>query len=853
MEVPRDRLHLEEDERLISPPFIVAPLYQCAIAVVVRGFLPQARLDVEMNGTIIVSGIAGGFPEPDGVVIHLPQQLLAGQKIRARQHYGGVASGWSPVVTVRNHHQDYPAGPPRPVIDPGPQFGCGARTGVNNLLTGCRVWITADGNSVGTVNGAAPHQGVNVAPAYNAGQHIVAYAELCNDPSPASAEQVAQVHGLPLAAPGFESVYAGSHQIVVTNLVDGVHFTVSRNGVAQGTWTTWGYKSSITLNSPVIAGETFSATQKLCPSDPPSPAGTTHSLPCSALPAPTVAPVQDGDTSITLLTFVVDARIKVFANGSKIGDGGGSIIQLSRAVNHGETIDVLQSVGNCVGQTVQEVRSQCVAPPVTYDPSARDLFPVGFTGYDGGTKTILGTTYHVKGTVYYPAEQDGSATPFNKRLGGLGPASIVFMAHGNHDPSSPSHLGYDYFQQQLASMGIIAASVFLNETNGFTGGVGNIRARAELVIASIAHFNTLSIGGDPIFGGHVDLSRVGLMGHSRGGDAVVLVPEIITLPGITLRGVIALAPTDFGASSGAPHGYAFMTILPAADGDVVFNDGAKFYDKAQPDPFRSQLYVDSANHNFFNRQWLNNDNGGGLPTMARVDHERTLSAYGCAFYQNVLLHLPALGFLEGKMLPSGVLTNNVHLGCELSNPLIVDNYLNHSSITINSLGGPVTLAGGAVADEYDFSQLGVHRYNTSFFGNAKGMVVSTREVGGVVVSELPQPKDLNHHEIWLRCAEVYSGGAVPAGVTGFQLGLRDTHGTTVWVDSDEAGGVPRPFDRHNRDPWTKTMLSTLRFKSHCFRVDGSRLDIDNIKAILFRLNRNDQRALAFDDIEFVKA
>jgi len=34
------------------------------------------------------------------------------------------------------------------------------------------------------------------------------------------------------------------------------------------------------------------------------------------------------------------------------------------------------------------------------------------------------------------------------------------MAHGNHCPASdPSHLGYDYFQADLAKMGIIAVSV----------------------------------------------------------------------------------------------------------------------------------------------------------------------------------------------------------------------------------------------------------------------------------------------------------------------------------------------------------------------------------------------------------
>jgi hypothetical protein len=229
----------------------------------------------------------------------------------------------------------------------------------------------------------------------------------------------------------------------------------------------------------------------------------------------------------------------------------------------------------------------CVAPPTTYDPSTLDLYPVGNADYDGGTTTILGSTYHVKGTVYYPAEDDGTSKPFNRRLGKQGPIPIVFMAHGNHDPSVPSHLGYDYFQEQLAKMGIIAVSVFSNETNGYEYGAVNITKRAKLIIASIAHFQQLNSSADPIFGGRIDFSLVGLMGHSRGAEAVIVVPEIIAIPGVTINCVISLAPVNNGASSGKPKGYAFLTILPAMDGDVVDNNGAEFYDQATPNPLKS--------------------------------------------------------------------------------------------------------------------------------------------------------------------------------------------------------------------------------------------------------------------------
>lgn len=88
------------------------------------------------------------------------------------------------------------------------------------------------------------------------------------------------------------------------------------------------------------------------------------------------------------------------------------------------------------------------------------------------------------------------------------------------------------------------------------------------------------------------------MGHSRGGDCVIAAAERINLPGVTIRAVLPLAPVNSGANSGKPHGYAFMTLLPAADGGVVDNNGTQFYDQATPDLFKTQLYIDHANHNY---------------------------------------------------------------------------------------------------------------------------------------------------------------------------------------------------------------------------------------------------------------
>src|SRR5262245_25360140 len=121
MEVSRERLKLVEGKNPLSPPIVVAPLYRCATAVVVTGFIAGADLDIEVNGAIVVAGFPGGFPQPQGALVPVPA-LDAGQVVRARQHWGGRISGWSAPVTVGDHRADYPAGPPRPEVNPAPVY-----------------------------------------------------------------------------------------------------------------------------------------------------------------------------------------------------------------------------------------------------------------------------------------------------------------------------------------------------------------------------------------------------------------------------------------------------------------------------------------------------------------------------------------------------------------------------------------------------------------------------------------------------------------------------------------------------------------------------------------------------------
>src|SRR5450432_1558826 len=96
VEVPRDRLKLQ-DRRVLSPPSL-DPAWQCSKVVVVRGFVAGASLDIELNGVVVVTGWAGGFPVPNGAVVALAKKLVAGQHVRARQTFNGVTSDWCAAI-----------------------------------------------------------------------------------------------------------------------------------------------------------------------------------------------------------------------------------------------------------------------------------------------------------------------------------------------------------------------------------------------------------------------------------------------------------------------------------------------------------------------------------------------------------------------------------------------------------------------------------------------------------------------------------------------------------------------------------------------------------------------------------
>ena len=189
----------------------------------------------------------------------------------------------------------------------------------------------------------------------------------------------------------------------------------------------------------------------------------------------------------------------------------------------------------------------------------------------------------------------------------------------------PSYRGYLQAQQLLASQGYLTVSISANGINGQDNNVDDLggEARSALVRMHLGHWADWAgrgRAGAPAIVRSVpraDMSKVLLMGHSRGGEGVsrAALDSLDPPPAgqddyhgrvrWTIRGLLLIGPTAFGQN---PHpDVPSATILPGCDGDVADLQGQMYVDATRGvsagRALHSALYVIGANHNYFNTEW----------------------------------------------------------------------------------------------------------------------------------------------------------------------------------------------------------------------------------------------------------
>jgi predicted dienelactone hydrolase len=218
---------------------------------------------------------------------------------------------------------------------------------------------------------------------------------------------------------------------------------------------------------------------------------------------------------------------------------------------------------------------------------------------------------------------------------GKGPFPLVLLVHGNAPSVRPSERGYQYLQQLLASRGFIAASIdanFLNMKSPWRrSNLNEMPARAWLIIEHLKLWREWNEALGHPWHRAVDLERVAVIGHSRGGEAAAFAaalsdvtsasmtsashaerePEAAASIGARVRAVVALAPTDGKLSfHGKPlvlTDVSFLAIHGSHDANMMVPRGFRQFERVNMSGatccIKAAVYLNGGNHTRFNSVW----------------------------------------------------------------------------------------------------------------------------------------------------------------------------------------------------------------------------------------------------------
>lgn len=311
---------------------------------------------------------------------------------------------------------------------------------------------------------------------------------------------------------------------------------------------------------------------------------------------------------------------------------------------------------------------------------------------------------------------------------GEGPFPLVVTVHGNHLATDYSDTGYGYLGTLLASRGYIFVSVdqnFLN-TSPFDDLLfakvleGENRARGWLLLEHLKTWKDWNAQKSSPLYGKVDMNRIALIGHSRGGEAVAIASAYNKLPAypddgnikfnynFDIRSVISIAGTD---SQYEPAGQPvtlqdinFLALHGAHDMDVSSFDGANQYSRVtfteNKDHFKASVYLYGANHGQFNTEWGEND-GIGLGnqwfnTAQLISQEDQLLA------AKVLISAFLDSTLKGESGYRSVFQDLGYARDWLPDTMYISNYWDADTMVISTFDedidlGTTTLAGGRIS------------------------------------------------------------------------------------------------------------------------------------------------------------
>ena len=483
-----------------------------------------------------------------------------------------------------------------------------------------------------------------------------------------------------------------------------------------------------------------------------------------------------------------------------------------------------------------------------------------------------GPTQWLRQDIYYPSN-----------VASLSSLPFVMVSHGNgHD-----YQWYDHLGEQLASWGFVVMSHRNNTGPG-------VQSAATTILDNLDHFlgNLPAIA--PALVGKVDATRIGMIGHSRGGEGVVIAyhrlftgvanPANYDISAIKI--VSSIAPTYFEFSSGTPdviHDVPFHTWVGGADADVTGCEADSpvalsmgHYGWAEGE--RSLINVQGAGHGAFH------DGGGstvatGPCLLTRADVHAIMRPHALALFSHYLKNDPAAeDFLEREwadLRPLGSPTTNcavVHLAhtrTPVVPAFVVDDFQSQTSLLVASSLASVTStlfdqAEGELVENDNFTADAAEPFNSATHGvpgdPPRGGVFSFNGASQSLEYELPlgtrDVSGFGELAFMLAQASRHPNTVALAANVRFAVRLEDENGASTTLRVDAYGdGIGQPYARGSCGTGTgwAAEFESFRLPLVDFTRNGSALDLTRIRYVelLFGSSHGTaQGRIVIDQIEF---
>ena len=532
------------------------------------------------------------------------------------------------------------------------------------------------------------------------------------------------------------------------------------------------------------------------------------------------------------------------------------------------------------------------APGVADDPSVVDPPPAG-------TPTF---TIRRRAVVRYPADSNGSDVPVSAEQTSY---PLVVILHGNHrrflDDGTTfveSYRGLEYLARHLASHGYIALSIDVDDINQRADGIFH---RGAAILEHIRIMANRDTSGPPApgkvdFTGKVDLSHIGLVGHSRGGEGVVAAQNINVTKslGHQIKGIVSIAPTNF---TDLVHNTSpYLVIAGSSDGDVSGDSPFILYDRAAPP--KAMIFVYAAMHNRFstNADWLDPrfiDNDDAR-IISEADHQNSAKGYVTAFFESDFRG--RIGFETFfKNYEKLASVSHVELHQQVQDPtrLVLDNYEQPAPDTTRPLleqladRAPTNTLSKAV------SGTGLVTPSASLFGlftnaltetllsgafvqffvhDGAGAMVAWDSSGGVYETTLDGLDVSTFAVLTFRVTQRLGSSRNPSGAAqDFSVRLTDTASQSADVRVGTVTSIPFPFERHDHasvhgplppsptrfvdilpdgPALNKSALKTIRLSLDSFTAVNASLNLGSLQKLEFVFDQTGSGEIAVDDIEF---